>query len=194
VDEHTGADDSGTAYFPGGGFKCWHGHCIDRRRSDLLSWVDEKLRAERGYGLAQLDFKDADKPQIDAFWAVLAAGKTPSHLDVARLSLVVNDGALETMLSAAEVILGTDIAKLRRALVRAQRQYTREFNRRREIEARLPAETAVPLPRTMVGVVSLAEAQAAMDKQFEDDRRKASASTHVRPAGTVPLPRRRGEW
>lgn len=46
VQEHTGAADSGTAYFepddswPIGGFKCQHGHCADRHVRELLRFVD----------------------------------------------------------------------------------------------------------------------------------------------------------
>lgn len=49
VHEHTNETDSGTAYFepsseyPSGGFKCFHGHCAERRIKDLLEYllVDE---------------------------------------------------------------------------------------------------------------------------------------------------------
>ncbi|MEN8136174.1 MAG: hypothetical protein ABFS18_11660 [Thermodesulfobacteriota bacterium] len=46
VQEHTGEADGGTAYFepddlwPVGGFKCLHGHCVDRHVRDLLRMLD----------------------------------------------------------------------------------------------------------------------------------------------------------
>lgn len=51
VKEHTGQSDSGTAYFepndlwPIGGFKCYHGHCEDRRVRDLLRVLDIEASA-----------------------------------------------------------------------------------------------------------------------------------------------------
>jgi len=56
LNDHTGAVDSGTAYFepdeqwPMGGFKCLHGHCAHRHISELLhhlqvSPVDAKMKA-----------------------------------------------------------------------------------------------------------------------------------------------------
>ena len=45
VHEHTGCTDSGTAYFeptekyPHGAFKCFHGHCVDRKLHDFLEEV-----------------------------------------------------------------------------------------------------------------------------------------------------------
>ena len=53
VCEHTGADDSGTAYFepsedfPSGGFKCQHGHCADRHIRDLLAFLEVSPVAAR---------------------------------------------------------------------------------------------------------------------------------------------------
>ncbi len=51
--EHTEAVNSGTAYFepddnwPIGGFKCFHGHCVERNVRDLLHFVDIKVEAAR---------------------------------------------------------------------------------------------------------------------------------------------------
>jgi hypothetical protein len=53
VQEHTGAIDSGSAYFepddssPIGGFKCLHGHCAERRVRDLLQFVGIEFSAAR---------------------------------------------------------------------------------------------------------------------------------------------------
>ena len=53
VKEHTGEVDSGTAYFepddlwPIGGFKCLHGHCVDRHVRDLLRTLDIEVSAAR---------------------------------------------------------------------------------------------------------------------------------------------------
>lgn len=53
VEEHTGQADGGTAYFepddlwPIGGFKCLHGHCVDRHIRDLLRMLDIEVSAAR---------------------------------------------------------------------------------------------------------------------------------------------------
>ena len=53
VQEHTGAVNGGTAYFepndkwPIGGFKCFHGHCAERRVRDLLQYVCIEVSAAR---------------------------------------------------------------------------------------------------------------------------------------------------
>lgn len=53
LNEHTGAVNGGTAYFepddqwPIGGFKCLHGHCIDRHIRDLLRHLDIEVNAAR---------------------------------------------------------------------------------------------------------------------------------------------------
>jgi hypothetical protein len=53
VAEHTGAIDGGTAYFepddnwPIGGFKCLHGHCVDRHVRDLLLFLGIEVNAAR---------------------------------------------------------------------------------------------------------------------------------------------------
>jgi hypothetical protein len=53
VQEHTGAVNGGTAYFepndkwPIGGFKCFHGHCAERRVRDLLQYVCIEVNAAR---------------------------------------------------------------------------------------------------------------------------------------------------
>jgi hypothetical protein len=53
VREHTGAVDGGSAYFepddqwPIGGFKCLHGHCVDRHIRDLLRFLDIEISTAR---------------------------------------------------------------------------------------------------------------------------------------------------
>jgi len=53
LQEHTGAVDGGTAYFepddtwPIGGFKCLHGHCVDRKVRDLLDFLGVEVNAAR---------------------------------------------------------------------------------------------------------------------------------------------------
>jgi hypothetical protein len=59
--------DDRTAVYPGGGFKCWHGHCAARNRADFLDWFNRKLDDESG-GLfsdaAQLDMEVVDPASI----------------------------------------------------------------------------------------------------------------------------------
>lgn len=40
VAEHTGGVDDGSAYKPGYGFRCHHGHCDKRRLPELVEWAD----------------------------------------------------------------------------------------------------------------------------------------------------------
>lgn len=53
INEHTGQLDGGTAYFepddlwPIGGFKCHHGHCVNRHVRDLLRMLDIEESAAR---------------------------------------------------------------------------------------------------------------------------------------------------
>jgi hypothetical protein len=51
--EHTDRVDEGAVYFLGGGFKCFHGHCVDRNFSD----VKEKLNADHDIDVNALDHK-----------------------------------------------------------------------------------------------------------------------------------------
>lgn len=44
-DEHTAREDSGTAYFGGGAFKCHHGHCASRKSPDFKVKLGELLDA-----------------------------------------------------------------------------------------------------------------------------------------------------
>jgi Family of unknown function (DUF5906) len=65
VHEHTPstAVDTGTMYFRGGGFRCWHGHCQDRKPEDVRRRVNEILSDETG-GLFTID--DFDPSKFDA--------------------------------------------------------------------------------------------------------------------------------
>ena len=65
VREHTPstAVDTGTMYFRGGGFKCWHGHCQDRTPEDVRARVNQMLSDETG-GLFTID--DFDPSRFDA--------------------------------------------------------------------------------------------------------------------------------
>lgn len=58
VDEHTTKEESGTAYFGGGAFKCHHGHCADRNNFDFKARICE-LHSEEGHGsIAAMMFDD----------------------------------------------------------------------------------------------------------------------------------------
>lgn len=65
VHEHTPstAINTGTFYFRGGGFKCWHGHCDKRSPEDVRARVNELLSEATG-GLFSLD--DFDPSRFDA--------------------------------------------------------------------------------------------------------------------------------
>jgi hypothetical protein len=125
IGEHTGTVASGSAYWLNGGFKCHHGHCETRNRGDLIQWVDARLRAEGMAGLASCDFKDADKPAVDAFWRVLASLRSPTSHDVTCLAAVPNVEDVNAMLGAASVVLGTNLKAVRRRLATARHRVTR---------------------------------------------------------------------
>ena len=59
----TGAVNTGTMYFRGGGFKCWHGHCETKGPADVRARMDELLRADSG-GLVGLDDLDPNKLDV----------------------------------------------------------------------------------------------------------------------------------
>ena len=65
VHEHTPstAVDTGTFYFRGGGFKCWHGHCDRRSPEDVRARVNELLSEATG-GLFSLDDFDPNKLDV----------------------------------------------------------------------------------------------------------------------------------
>ena len=65
VHEHTPstAVDTGTFYFRGGGFKCWHGHCDRRSPEDVRARVNELLSEATG-GLFTLDDFDPNKLDV----------------------------------------------------------------------------------------------------------------------------------
>ncbi len=67
VDEHTGGDASGTAYLTGGGFKCHHGHCAERRTPDFLERLNELAREADIPGLAARDFSRSAREARNAF-------------------------------------------------------------------------------------------------------------------------------
>ena len=127
--EHTGGADTGAAYWPGGGFRCFHGHCDGKGRGHLIAWIDEKLRAEGKPGLASEDFRNADKPQIDAFWNVLAAGRVPTSRDVDALARVPGRGDVDAVLRAAGAILGVNASAVRRRIANARARRIREARR-----------------------------------------------------------------
>jgi RepB DNA-primase from phage plasmid len=161
IGEHTGTVASGSAYWLNGGFKCHHGHCETRNRGDLIQWVDARLRAEGMAGLASCDFKDADKPTVDAFWRVLASRRSPTSHDITCLAAVPNVEDVNAMLGAASVVLGTNLKAVRRRLAIARHRVTRqaiEDQERHTVQAACgdpvvaSADWVMPIP--------LAEAQA----------------------------------
>ena len=168
LDEHTGRADSNAAVYPGGGFKCHHGHCETRNRADLVLWVDARLRAEGIGGLASCDFKDADKPTLDAAWDALVSRRVLTSRDVVRLASVPNRRDVSTMLRAAGAILGTNAKAIGQRLTRARKRQTRDAYRAIEAHERDTAQaacgTAVAALPGWVAPISLAEAQALTER------------------------------
>jgi len=75
----TGAVNTGTFYFRGGGIKCWHGHCDNRRPEDVRKRVDELLKIDSG-GLVGLD--DLDPAQFDAVDPAQVPASPVAHTSV----------------------------------------------------------------------------------------------------------------
>lgn len=169
LDEHTDRADSGSAYWPGsGGFKCHHGHCETKGRQDLRAWADAHLRAENSnrFGLAGLDFKDADKPLLDRVWGVLAVGGAITSGDMQALARAPGRGVVN-MLGAARAILGSDtktiastIRTFQRRDLKAAKAAARHTAKQAGGKARAKLGTPVALPFDILPPVSLAEAQA----------------------------------
>jgi len=184
IDQHTGRDDTGAAYWPGGGFKCWHGHCDQKGPHDVRWWVDKKLRAERGRGLPGWGFEGADDSQIKAFWDVLAAGRVPTSRDVTVLSRVPNVRDVATMLAAAGDLLGTNSAAIVRDITRARKAQRRQAFLAHKRAEKAKAGTVVPLPAGLTAPVPLAEAQARMEREIA-----ALGAVSIAADGTMPAQR-----
>jgi hypothetical protein len=102
IDEHTDQVDHGTAYFepsetyPLGGFKCQHGHCADRRVSDLHRFFDiSKIEAKHK---PMILVQPGELPHIcDAAESELA--KTLQHYQRggAIVTITTDPGTRETM-------------------------------------------------------------------------------------------------
>lgn len=60
-DEHTEREDEGAAYGTGGGFRCQHGHCVNKTMGEFKARLNELLLEQSGgvSGLAGLHFPDA---------------------------------------------------------------------------------------------------------------------------------------
>lgn len=48
--EHTDRETEGTVYMVGGGFSCFHGHCVDRTFADVREWL-----SDQGYDVPALE-------------------------------------------------------------------------------------------------------------------------------------------
>ena len=187
VDEHTGREDTGAAYWLGGAFKCFHGHCSDRNRKDLETWADARLQEESG-GLVRLRAWDFGVvlDWADALWALLEAGGVPTSQDIAQLALAPPRD-VDEQLRAARAKLGTNTTPIRRAITRERHRLTRV---QREAEhaavnrpAPLPAGYVAPVP------VTLDESQAETDRVLQEIRAGFPAAG---AASLAPLtPRRR---
>jgi hypothetical protein len=188
MDEHTDRADTGTAYWLGGGFRCHHGHGGDKGRGELVAWIDARLRAEGGAGLASEDFRNADKPQIDGFWNIIAAGRVPTSRDIDDLAHVPNRWGVDTMFRAGVAIIGGLASRTRRRLARARKRITREAHRRcqaaEQAADRAACGTVVPAPAGWTAPAPLAEAQAAMERGLRDAL-AAVRDAGVPPGGTV---------
>ena len=181
VEEHTGGADTGTAYLSRGGFKCHHGHCQDRKRGDFEARLDQMMREEgRGAWRAKEEFKDADKPALAMLRQRLAQGEdlTPAEWDVLA---VVPEDEVDRILRLAPVLYDTDIKPFRAGIAQARLREALRWQR--------PAPV-VALPDGYQAPVSLDEARAVTTKALAAFMATGAADT--RPAGTVPLRKRRG--
>jgi hypothetical protein len=161
IDHHTDRTDTGTAYWAGGAIRCHHGHCDTKGRADLLAWVNARLYVEEGFTLAGLDFKDADKPALEALWRVLVAGGVLTSQDVRSLVLVPSPG-IDRLLRDARFFLGTNTTPIRRALGRARKRLAHAAGGEGRGVGGAKIGTTVPMPTNTLAPVSLAEAHASV--------------------------------
>jgi hypothetical protein len=107
IDEHTDAADNGTAYKPGGFFRCHHGHCANRRFLDLRAW----LESQHG---AQVQELDAAMPGLrgrvlQAAAQYVYAGQQTAFFDRATGKLFDKEAVSDMHLHATE---GENMARL----------------------------------------------------------------------------------
>jgi hypothetical protein len=88
--EHTGDDTTGTAYLSGGGFKCHHGHCRDRRRTDFVAELATMLR-EQGDAtfFARHDFVDIKLEADATLLDLVQRGGKPTDDELAPIAEIL---------------------------------------------------------------------------------------------------------
>lgn len=90
VAEHSHGDATGTAYFLGGGFNCFHGHCYGRRRSDFIAELTGMLAdtGDRTF-FPRHDFVDVDQEADTALFALIRRGGVPSDDELAAIASIL---------------------------------------------------------------------------------------------------------
>jgi len=66
-DDHTDRVDQGTVYMVGGGFKCMHGHCVDRPSADFVEKLREDYNIDVAGELSEVRSAANDKAVIAMF-------------------------------------------------------------------------------------------------------------------------------
>jgi hypothetical protein len=88
--EHTGGDTTGTAYLSGGGFKCHHGHCRDRPRTDFVAELASMLREQGDAAFfARHDFADVEQEADAAMVALVLRGGKPTNDELAPIAEIL---------------------------------------------------------------------------------------------------------
>lgn len=101
VKEHTGEVDGGTAYFepddnwPIGGFKCLHGHCVERHIRDLLRFLDIEVKVARMKPTIRVMAGEIHRV-VDAAERELAQSRRYYQRGGLLVTVVTDPGTLET--------------------------------------------------------------------------------------------------
>jgi len=190
VDEHTGRDETGTAYLGGGGFKCHHGHCRDRRTPDFLREIRKMLREIGKPGFfAQREFARDERKTLEGAREEMLATGGASDVLVNSLALVGNEDAVTTLVEGCQLFapsgVDVDAAAILARIEAAREAWDRKAERaalgmagQRLIPAGLPAE----VPAGAREAVPLAEAAEAVDRALARRRAQAgSPSAPLRP-------------
>jgi len=194
ADEHTDGAVTGTAYLSGGGFKCHHGHCQDRKTPEYLAKLDQIMRDE-GHGdwRAKQEFEDADKQALGDLLGCFERGEKPSrgHYDAVAC---VPKAEMDRHLAPVPALYGTDPKPIHAGLARARAR----LGQAGLCKARLAmddADRVLPLPAGYIAPMPLAEVQARSQAILAEFNarvaarvaRGAGAARPASPAPRIPL-------
>jgi hypothetical protein len=152
VDEHTGGGETGTAYLPGGGIKCHHGHCQDRKTPDFIARIKETL-AEQGDGgfMARRAFERAELKSYNAlFHALLKPSGGLQDWLATGAAMFMDSDEIKHAVEGAALFTPMDVAATLRQIDDAKRQA--QPVSRDEALAQMAAAEAAAVARMPLGM------------------------------------------